>query len=744
MNSKANLPLTLLHEVTTHSQTFSDTRHHDYHQPQISDEQYYPTLNMMNLYTDSTQSASSGLLFTLTTAQLALVVQYILENEESFARYQDKSHSIHAAFINYKIKGKMLWELTSHEFREELPWVRNMISAQIYDHLHTLSDHQIHDILSTKQLQAETPHIEQKQTAMNIILPDYLDTQIDIAEVAQIPFDEYTEHQFPIFVYVVLVVHKYEATLIQSLMRAILDSHLNANQFNALKRTDFCRALKPHDIKGAVASKLYKLIVSNKACNIAIIRPITEHDVMNELVSLGYGTKEEVMSASQLAVNPLDINDVLAVLETTHKTRTIHDDDDDKRKLKPFISQVLSAHKGYDEEVIASIVNALSDSQFVELKRAEFCRILKEHGVKGGVASKTYQLITSALPPHIDEHVKTETDARLEAGNCNTNTLHVLWNSTNSADEVRTNSNDSRNGNETVIDQLVSLGYGTRDECTKASKSSVNYWDINDVAESLKIMQQKEEDGAVTVAVTVAQLNEDEFCAFVRDLCVADRWKQNEMNCVMRAICLMDGAAFSSLSRMAFGRHAKEYGLKGGDASKLYKLITTTDPAGYLQQESGLLTASDISEIATADFQHSCYRMLKNMNESMKRNGVNGSTLMRSLSSGGSRHELQQYLAKNVRSKSVHIVSEMLWNDYLRSDDKKKMKIEAYDRKALLKYFIALFMYQVQTIIIRRKLNQNKCKSANRKALCTMFVTECGISIGAATNIVDKIFETIK
>ncbi len=91
----------------------------------------------------------------------------------------------------------------------------------------------------------------------------------------------------------------------------------------------FIKKLKSNNIKGALASKIYKLINDNKN-NISeylIVNKTIDYsntpnsttkydkDIVDQLVTLGYGTIEEIIEASQNVTDSKDIHDIIDKLK---------------------------------------------------------------------------------------------------------------------------------------------------------------------------------------------------------------------------------------------------------------------------------------------------------------------------------------------------------------------------------------------------------------------------------------------
>ena len=97
-----------------------------------------------------------------------------------------------------------------------------------------------------------------------------------------------------------------------------------------------------------------------------------------------------------------------------------------------------------------------------------------------------------------------------------------------------------------------------------------------------------------------------------------------------------------------------------------------------------------------------------------------------------------------VRSKSTEVLTEMVWTDY--SADKKTLtkRIKELDCEQLLRYFVSLYTKHIQAVIVRNGLDSAKCTELKAKGICKLLKKECGLSIGTATNLADKMLSGIK
>eukprot|EP01083_Nonionella_stella_P027707 76291_1 len=250
------------------------------------------------------------------------------------------------------------------------------------------------------------------------------------------------------------------------------------------------------------------------------------------------------------------------------------------------------------------------------------------------------------------------------------------------------------------------------------------------------------------------------FEVFVYLLCVKDdEISTTNADCLVHAIIDigMNGKEFMTMKRMEFCRALKTYGIKAGTAAKLYKLILKNSDkvSQYLEannmafmlmnndeicSDNKTLNAVEIAEIAVRDFTTNAHKILDAMDRKMSVNLVNGLTLSQYYES---KESLQAYIVSSIGHKSTHILVDILWSNYERDQAKEMMRMERYDMPDLIKYFTLLYMHQLQSVIIKEDLNEDKLMQMKRKEVCQILIDGCGFSIGVTTNIVNTIYQNI-
>eukprot|EP01084_Bolivina_argentea_P235041 395631_1 len=377
-------------------------------------------------------------------------------------------------------------------------------------------------------------------------------------------------------------------------------------------------------------------------------------DVINELVNLKYGTKTECIKASQNTINYWDINEVAENLNgavdntiTTNtsisKSEKMHIDIEncDHDNFNVFIDGLLHEN-GYNRQDINNILETLNDingKKFIDLKRTQFVKILKTNGIKGAIASKVYKLIIQNkdniyLPTHVNNNYNnsTEINSSIDYSNNTTPTANNEQNKqidNNNDVEININNNNNNNNKQydkDIVDQLVTLGYGSPVEIIEASDAVVNFKDVNEIVERLSnssnsVISYTPE--IIIETINVSDCAEKEFIIYVRNLCIGNGFNETDIVSVINALenSHLNGKQFITHKRVAFCRKLKEYNVKASLGSKVYKLIMDNleNIAEFLENDNEDdndikhedlnvnigLSAVEISEIAVNDFQTS-------------------------------------------------------------------------------------------------------------------------------------------
>ena len=400
----------------------------------------------------------------------------------------------------------------------------------------------------------------------------------------------------------------------------------------------------------------------------------------------------------------------------------------------------------------AFIQNQINGEFLIKYSRPEFCKKLPT--IKKGISAKLYKKIKSMADSDISDILKQ------------------------SKPKMNFNNNDSGDSRSN-IDQLkidMAANYSNRSQsATFSEETKEPQTPITPIPKQyikLPSYLPSISDNKITLNhENIKQFDQNEFMIFVYILLVSHHeFKDNQQveNIINGMNKLkLSSDSFINIKRLEFVRGLKESQVQGAKATKCYKLLhkyLDNDDGGQLfkslmesvnienlslsqqsqseQSQTQTLSYSEISEIAVTDFQSSARKMLEAMNDSMKENGVNGKSIIPFYNQ--SKEDLREYLEKNVRRKSVNILIEILWTDYEMDKENRLNIIKEYDRKQLLKYFISLYMNYIQNIVIKHKLDSNKCQSLKRKGLCKIFTSQCGLTLGVATNICDKIFSKIE
>merc|ERR1712087_1062959 len=109
--------------------------------------------------------------------------------------------------------------------------------------------------------------------------------------------------------------------------------------------------------------------------------------------------------------------------------------------------------------------------------------------------------------------------------------------------------------------------------------------------------------------------------------------------------------------------------------------------------------------------------MVLSMDEMMRENDITGAVLVEQLKQHPYKSELQLFLKSKVRSKSVEILTELVWTDYKSNTRSVGRRLEKYDSDTLLRYFLSLYTDHIQTVILEHELDATKCQELKAKGL---------------------------
>ena len=91
----------------------------------------------------------------------------------------------------------------------------------------------------------------------------------------------------------------------------------------------------------------------------------------------------------------------------------------------------------------------------------------------------------------------------------------------------------------------------------------------------------------------------------------------------------------------------------------------------------------------------------------------------------------------------MEVLTEMVWTDYISDKKAAAERIGGFETDLLFRYFVSLYTKHVRAVIARHDLDSTKCAALKTKGLCKIFKKECGLSIGIATNLADRILSGI-